>query len=402
MATFQSEYEDTTNTIDSIVSSQLSYVLNFINIPGGLTKVVSSSSGFAWGYSGIYVYSCQLPCSGNWLKSDLSSYSIGSISDITTDSTNVYILYTSVAGNTDILTTSSNRQGVWSIISVPFKATNIFSTHTYLWAQDSSNNKQMCPKPCTTSNWIPSSENTISITSSTDTHLYGKDPLGEPMQTDETMRSGWSPISGFGETKVSSVIGSDNYTYAIDDKQNLLKYDGKSVSPVSTSGFTPQTLTTGNDQLWLTSVTPSSLGNIFTRVEKPDYSTLTSAISPLDKKRDDIVNAVESKFNHQTDVMTINKQTEDIVKFFKNMFKIDGETGKKSKDQIGHITEEIKSTQEKLDQINSVEPIMQTAIILLLLISGVYVVFSGLLGWITHVIALILLAGGVFFIVKFK
>jgi len=49
MATFQTEYEDTTNTIDSIVSSQLSSVLNFVNIPGGLTKIVSSAAGFALG-----------------------------------------------------------------------------------------------------------------------------------------------------------------------------------------------------------------------------------------------------------------------------------------------------------------------------------------------------------------
>ncbi len=402
MATFQTEYEDTTNTIDSIVSSQLSSVLNFVNIPGGLTKIVSSAAGFAWGYSGNYVYSCQLPCSGNWLQSDLSSYSIGIILDIASDLTSVYVLYTSVAGNTNILTTPANRQGSWAVIPVPFSATNIFPTHTYLWAQDSNNVKQMCPKPCTTSNWIASGENTITITSSTDTHLYGKDPTGVPMQTDETMRSGWSQISGFGDTKVSSVIGSDNYTYAIDKTQKALKYDGTTVSPLATSGQTPQSLTAGNDQLWMTSVTPSSLGNIFSRLEKPDYSTVSSTIAPLDKKRDDIVGAVESKFNQQTDVMTVNKQTKDVVDFFKKMFKIDGDTAKKARAQSGHINEQIRATQKQLDQINAVEPVMQIAIVVLLVISGIYVIFGGILGWVTHLIALIVLGAGVFFIIKFK
>lgn len=403
MTAFQSEYEDTTNTIDSIVTSQLSSVLNFTNIPGGLTKVVSSSAGFAWGYnSSNIVYSCQLPCSGNWVPQDLSGYSINTILDIATDSTSVYVLYTSIAGNTGILTTPSNRQGVWAVIAVPFAATKIFSTHTYLWAQDSNNVKQMCPKPCTTSNWIASSEDIITITSSTDTHLYGKDPTGVPMQTDETMRSGWNPISGFGETKVSSVIGSDNYTYAIDQSQNALKYDGTTVAPLATNGYSVQNLTAGNDQLWLTSTTSSSLGNIFSRLEKPDYSTITSTIAPLDRKRDEIVGDVESKFNQQTDIMTVNKQSHDIIDFFKKMFKIDGDTAKKARAQYGHLNEEIRSTQKQLDQINAVEPIMQISIVMLLVISALYILFSGLLGWITHVIAAIVLGVGILFIIGVK
>lgn len=402
MATFQSEYEETTNAIDSIVSSQLSSVLNFVNIPGGLTKVVSSASGFAWGYNGSNVYSCQLPCSGNWLYSDLSAYSINTILDIAADSSVVYVLYRSIAGNTQLLLTESNRQGVWASINVPFGATQIFSTHTYIWAQDPNNVKQMCPKPCTTANWLPSSESLIKLTSSTDTHLYGVDPTGEPMQTDETLRSGWSPISGFGDTKVSSVIGSDNYMYAIDKSQNTLKLDGNKIIPLATSGYTPLSLTTGGNQLWMTSMTPGSLGNVFSKVEKTDYPTITSIIAPLDKQRDEVVSNVESRFNQQTDVMTVNKQVKDVVSFFKNIFNIDENTSKKSKDQLGHLNEQIRSTQQKLDQINSVEPVMKISIITLLIISAIYILFGSVLSWFIHVIALIVLAGGIFFIVKFK
>lgn len=403
MATFQAEYEDTTNAIDSIVSSQLSSVLNWINIPGGLTKVVSSSAGFAWGYnSDNTIWSCSLPCTGNWQKSDTSSFSIGNILDIAADGTSVYVLYTSVSGNTNVLTTSANRQGVWGTIQVPFSATKIFSTHTYLWAQDANNRKQMCPKPCTMANWIPSSEDTIEITSSTDTNLYGKDPTGQPMQTDETLRSGWSPISGFGDTKVSSVIGSGSSVYATDTSLNTLKYDGTSVQPIATAGYSPMSLTTGNNELWMTSTIPGNVGNIFHRLENPDYMSVTNAVAPLDKQRDQIVSAVESHYNQQTDVMTVNKQTKDVVDFFSKMFKLDGETAKKARAQAGHINEQIRSTQKQLDQINAVEPVMEIAIVILLMISAVYVLLGGLLGWVTHVIAVGILGAGLFFILKFK
>jgi hypothetical protein len=403
MATFQSEYEDTTNTIDSIVSSQLSSVLNWVNMPGGLTKVVSSAAGFAWGFnSNNSVWSCSLPCSGNWQSSDLSDYKIGTIQDIAADDTTVYLLYTSIAGNTNLLTTNANRQGSWTTIEVPLTATHIFSTHTYVWAQDAGNKKQMCPKPCTMSNWIPSDESTIEITSSTNTHLYGKDPIGNPMQTDETMRSGWYPISGFGDAKVEAVVGSENAVYAIDDKQNTLKYDGKTVQPITTSGYSPLNITTGNNQLWMTSQTPGMLGNVFSRLEEPDYTSITNTIAPLDKKRDELATNIETTFNQQTDVMTVNKQVNDVVTFFKTIFKLDGDTSKRAKAQAGHINEQIRSTQSKLDQIKTVEPVMQIGIIVLLILSANYALLGGLLGWVSHLISIVVISVGLYFILKTK
>lgn len=402
MSTFQSEYETTTNTIDSIVSSQLSSVLNWMSIPGGLTKVVSSASGFAWGFSGGSVYSCQLPCSGNWQPSDLTSYSVKNVVDIAADDTTVYVLYQSVSGNTNLLVTPSNRSGVWATISVPIDATLIFSTHTYLWVQDSSNRKQMCPKPCTMPNWISSSEDTIKITSSTPTHLYGTDPTGVPMQTDETMRSGWYPITQFGDTKVNSVIGSESVVYAVDQSLNTLKFDGTTVAPLDTDGNSPLNLTTGNNQLWMTSVTPSAQGNVFSRIENPDHIALLNTVAPLDRQRDKIVSTVESEFNQATDVMTVNRQSRDVIDFFKKMFNIDAETAKKARAQSGHINEQIRSTQKQLDQINAVEPVLQIAIGVLFVIALLYILLGSLLGWVVHLIAIIVLGGGVFFILKFK
>jgi len=403
MATFQSEYEDTTNTIDSLVSTQLSSVLNWVNTTGSLTKVASSSSGFAWGYnSNNTVWSCQLPCSGKWQESDLSGFSVGTILDIAVDSTDVYILYTSMSGSTNILTSRADRQGVWNVVSVPFSATKIFSTHTYVWVQDSNNNKKACAKPCTMSNWISKCNTSVEITSSTDTTLYGKDPSGVAMMTDETMRSKWAPMSVFENIKVDKVIGGTGNVYALDTTSNAYVYDGQTTKLATTSGYTPLNITTGNNEVWMTTTVPGNTGNIFHRIENPDYTSILTKIAPLDKKRDEVVTNVESKFNQQTDVMTVNKQAKDVIDFFRKMFKLDGDTAKRSKAQSGHLNEQIRSTQKQLDQINAIEPVLQIAIITLIVICALYILGGNIIGVWIHGLSFAVLSVGIYFILNFK
>lgn len=403
MSTLQTEYEDTTETINDIVTSGLSSVLDWINIPGGLTKVTSSEAGFAWGYNGDNsIWSCALPCSGNWKVSDMGSYSIRSIQDIASDAVTVYVLYVDNTGNTNLLTTPANRQGLWSTIKVPFGATKIFSTHTYIWAQDDANNKQSCPKPCNMSNWVPVNESVITITSSTNTHLYGKDPQGNPVQTDETLRSGWYPITAFGETKLKSVIGSDDVIYGIDDSMNTLKYDGKTVNLMSTKGYQPVNLTANNNELWMTSVTPGLKGNVFVRPEKADQMDIVNKASLLDAKRDALVKDTEKTFTQQTDIMTVNKQSEDIIKFFKDIFNLDKDTAKRGIAQAGHITEQIRSTQTKLDRMTSIEPVLKIVVLCLASILFIYLFLADILGWVTHILAIIVLGIGSYFIFKSK
>jgi hypothetical protein len=52
------------------------------------------------------------------------------------------MLYTNAASSINLLVTPATNQGTRTVITVPFSATTIFSTHTYIWAQDGSNNKQ--------------------------------------------------------------------------------------------------------------------------------------------------------------------------------------------------------------------------------------------------------------------
>ena len=402
MATFQSEYETSTNAIDSIVSTQLSSVLNWLNVPGTMVKASSSAAGFVWGFNGSgMVYICQLPCTGNWTQVDLSQYQVSNVLDLTTDETNVYILYTNVAGATGLLVTPASNQGTRTTLVVPFSATTIFSTHTYIWAQDGSNNKQKCPKPCSMPNWQSATDTSITITSSDDTTLYGKDATGQAMQTNETLQAPWQPIGDVKGTIYGK--GSDGMLYGIDSKQSAFQYDGK-VSPLYTNGLDPTNISvdTQSSQLWMTTATPGDTGNVFTRVEKPDYSTIMNSISPLDRTRDKIVDSVETRYQRQTDVMTVNKQVGDVVSYFKKMFHIDGDTAKKANNQAGHLNENIREAQKELDQIKTVEPIILGVIVLLVALCFLYMFGSGILGSYVHMVAVLVIAGGVALIVNFS
>ena len=125
-------------------------------------------------------------------------------------------------------------------------------------------------------------------------------------------------------------------------------------------------------------------------------------MSPLDRQRDKIVDTVESRYERQTDVMVVNKQTQDVVSFLKKMFNIDGDTAKKANNQAGHLTENIREAQKELDQIKNVEPIILGVIVLLVVLCFVYMFGSGLFGSYVHMVAVIIIGAGVALIVNFS
>lgn len=400
MATFQSEYEASTNAIDSIVSTQLSSVLNWTGVPGSLVKASSSDAGFVWGYNGGgTVYICQLPCTGNWTEVDFSQNQVSNVLDLTTDQTNVYLLYTNAAGTISLLATPATNQGTRTVIPVPFSATTIFSTHTYVWAQDGSNNKQRCAKPCNMPNWQVSTDTTVTITSSDDGMLYGKDASGQAMQTDETLQSLWQPIGDVRGTIYGK--GSDGTLYGIDSSQNAFQYNGR-LSSLYTGGLPPSSLSVDGESMWMTTSTPGNLGNIFTRLQKPDYTTIMNTVSPIDRTRDKIADTVETKFQRQTDVMIVNKQSNDIVAFFKKIFNLDKDTAKKANAQSEHLSKNIRESQKQLDQISAVEPVILGVIGLLSIITLLYTFGSSILGTYVHTAALLTLGVGIALLMNFS
>lgn len=406
MASFLADYEDATNTIDNVVSTQLSSVMNWTNIPGNLSKVVSSAAGFAWGYdSSANVWICQLPCSGNWSSVDISQFKLTPILDIVADNTTVYILGLESDGATMLLSAPANNTGTFTSIKVPFDAKEIFSTHSFIWGQDSSNVKQRCAKPCTMANWSSNPDVTVKITSSSDSSLYGIDSKGAAMKSDEGLQTEWSPISDLAGVQVQNVIGDADTLglYGLDKTSTLFKVQDGHMLPEPTQGYSPSHLSIDptSKQMWMTSDTPGQYGNIFTKLENPDYSTITNTVQPLDKKRDEIVSDVTKEYNTQTEVMTVNKQVSDVVNYFKKMFNLDKDTGTKGKVQAAHLEQQIRSTQVQLDLIDKTQPIIQKFLILLAIVAGIYIVGS-FLGWVLHIIATVVLIGGAFYIMKFS
>jgi len=405
MADFQSDFDQTIHTIDDTLATQVSSLLTWKNIPGSLVKASSSSIGYVWGFnSNSEIYVCSLPCSGNWTLVAIPD--ILTVLDLVTDSSTVYILANATSGKLVLISGSSMNQGDWKSIPVPFAATNIFSTHTYIWAQDSTNSKQKCAKPCMVGNWIAVPEKTVSITSSSDTALYGVDPSGSGMKTDELMQSEWVPILGLKSSKLTSLIGNldSSALYAIDNSSHILKCEGDCSTnpvPMDTEGYVPMHLTADSNFLWMTADTPGNVGNVFNRATSSSYTDIMNSLSPLQQKRDSIVNNVSQEFSKETDVMTLSKQLDSIVSFFKGVFNKTGETADSTKKHSGALKDQILQTQAKLDQLESTQPLIQNIVYTLIFVGAIYLIGS-ILGKLIHVFALVVLFAGLYYSINFS
>lgn len=408
---FQSEYDTATDGINTIVSTQLSSSLQWNNIPGSLVKSSSSAAGYVWGFnSSNQLYVCQLPCTGNWTQVDTTTWNLASIIDLTTDSSNVYVLISTSDGKTVMFSNSASNTGNWNMVVVPFSAANLFSTHTYIWAQDKSNNKQKCPKPCTMSNWIATPENKVKITSSSDSSLYGVDASGNAMKTDENIQSGWSSISGLTGLKLMSVIGQADSTalYGVDTSSKAYRCEGncttpQEVDPLDTGGYAPLNMTadpTGKS-LWMTGTTSGNAGNVFNRLDSPDYTSIMNNVNPLEQSRDKVVSNITDQYNQQTNTMIANKQITEVVNFFTKFFKFDKQSVQQDSSDISAYQDKVVRDQAKIDQLASTEPLIQKLLILVGVVLVVYW-FGSFLGSMVHTIAFLILVGGGVYIIYYS
>ena len=412
MTDFQSAFDKTTDDINNTLTTQLSSVQTWTGVSGNLIKASASAAGYVWGFNILsQIYVCQLPCSGNWNLVDMSTQNITSVLDIVTDDANVYILCTDTSKKTVLLINSASNTGVWTSIPVPFSATNIFSTHSYIWAQDKTNAKQRCPKPCTMSNWSASRDLSVTITSGSSTSLYGKNPAGAAMKSDETLQSGWRPVMGMVGMKVQSLIGDIDQSalYAVDNNYKLNKCDGpckdiSNVVPVETGGYTPLNITANPDskQLWLTSLLGGDKGNIFSKLDKPDYSSIINIVSPLDKQRDSVVRDVETEYSKQTDVMGINKQLKDLEIMFSSIFQTTKGKPEHSEKEIKDTQASISEAQATADKASQTNDQFQKIIVLLVVVAIVFVLGMYILGTVIYYVVLVIIGLGIYWIVSGK
>ena len=514
MTDFQSAFDTNTSGINTTLTTQLSSVQKWANIPGYLVKASSSAAGYLWGFnSANLVYVCQQPCTGNWTEVNISAltpppprppppgldtsgltdlgcwndtnsralsgppgqygytvqtckefalshgsstfgvqnggqcfienpgddykkhgkytgpcaerggvwvnhvYQVPQVPpppppppqsppvflDIATDETNVYILFSS-GRTTSLATKTANNQTNWSIIPIGngFSPANVFSTHTYLWLQSATNQKVKIPKPINMTNTMPVNDTSVKITSASSSALYGIDASGQAMKSDETLQTGWAPVAGLQGKPVSSVVGDL-------DQTGLFAITGSGVSecvgdcstnktvPINTQGYLPLYLTgdPSTKQLWMTTSTAGSLGNIFNRIANPDYSSISNSIAPLDRNRDGVVTDVTKDYNKQTQIMGVNQELSMFKSLFTQLF---GDATKAQTDantRISQVETDLQNKKKNLDQLSGIQPIIQKFVVTLAITALVYAVFSPF-GWYVHAVALVVLVIGIY------
>lgn len=387
------EYDSLTDQVNTAVSG-ISKGTDWNTVPGGLDKVSASAKGFAWGLGSGSIWVCQLPCQGNWKKVDspLSS----SLRDIVTDDTHVYVLF-----QDRLAMKSSDNTDEWITVNLPDSIEKIITTASYIWGQ-AGGKKYKLPKPGMTGNWIPVEDKlNVKITSASSGHLYGVDASGKAMVTDESMQTAWSVIPEFGG-KYTAIYGDADQTalFGIDSENSLKRCLNGKCSGIDTKGYTPQNITIepGSKQMWMTTTTPGSSGNIFNQSLSNDYTDILRTVQPIDAKRDVEVIKAETEFDQSTYAGIMAKQFGILKNMLSKLFEIKPSSAHIEDQKV--ISKDIKSTKDELNSLNGVIPLIQNILIVLALTTCVYAA-SDFLGSATHLIALaVLVSGTVFFAVN--
>jgi len=224
------------------------------------------------------------------------------------------------------------------------------------------------------------------------------------VKTDENLQSAWSGISGLTGVSLKSIFGQSDATalYGVDKNSKAYRCEGdcatsQNLDPLDTAGYAPINMSPDPSakSIWMTTTTSSDKGNIFSRLDKPDYTSIMNNVNPLDQQRDKVVNDIEHEYEKQTQLMVINKQLTSIVDFFKSAFKMDTSSVQQDKKELSQMEGRIKGSQEKIDQINSMKPIVQNLLFVLVAVAVVYIVGTSILGQYVHVLAFATLAAGV-------
>lgn len=383
------EYDSLTDQVNTAVSG-ISKGTDWNSVPGGLDKVTASAKGFLWGLGSGSIWICQLPCQGNWKK--IESPLTSSLRDIATDDSHVYVLF-----QDRLAMKSSDNTDEWITVNLPDSIEKIITTSSYIWGQ-AGNKKYKLPKPGMTGNWISVDDKlNVKITSASSGHLYGVDATGKAMITDEAMQTAWSVIPEFGG-KYTAIYGGADQTalFGIDSENSLKRCLNGKCSGVDTKGYTPQNITIepGSKQMWMTTTTPGSSGNIFNQSLSNDYTDILRTVQPIDAKRDVDVMKAETEYDQSTYAGIMAKQFGILKNMLSKLFEIKPAASHIEDQKV--ISKDIKSTKDELKSLNNVIPLIQNILIVLALTTCVYV-GSDFLGSATHLVALAVLVGGTVF-----
>ena len=337
------------------------------SIPGGLSKVSTSSLGFSWGISSQKLYYCRLPCSGEWTNVPIPDSAL----DVVTDDNNVYVL-----GNTTFMFKIASNMEDWVVVPAPAGAVSILSTSSNVWAQDAGGKKWKLAKPGTTGNWISVEDPSGTImTSASGTSLYGIQG-GKAVKSDESLQSGWSPLGEF-EGTMSKVFGDLDKTalYGVDTTNSLTRCESGTCKPVDIPAPVQNMTIDPKGSLWLTTTTQGLKGNVYTKTD----SLKLPDTSELDRQRDEVVHQLQ--LNKKSS--SLKKAADEIMKYLKGLFHAPDPQQE----------QQIIQNSDFLDQMQKIIPAMTR---ILMYIGAVTVVYLVLDGFIAHLVSTAILGFGVY------
>jgi len=383
MTDFSAAYDSLTDQSNNFVTTQLNQKTMWNAIPGSLNKVSNSGLGFAWGIDSSKVYYCRLPCSGQWDNVPLTE----SPQDIITDESNVYVL-----GINTLFIKSANNQEDWLPIKLPFGATKIFSTSSYIWIQDSTGKKAKLPKPGTTGNWIAITD-TEKISSASHTSLYALNSQGQIMKSDESLQTGWFVVPDYEGSKFSQVFGDIDNTalYGTSNTNQLNRCSGGKCDPIDTQGLIPQSVSIdpSSKSVWMTTSETGPVGNIFNKQDSLDYGTTMKSLNDIDQQRDSILKDVDNSADKNKNDSRVVVELKKLKVFFDSFFK------KQQVPPTINLSKQVLETQTQVDQLQNALPIIQKVLMYIVIAVLVYF-FGSFLGFLSHILVFGVLAYGVY------
>ena len=215
------------------------------------------------------------------------------------------------------------------------------------------------------------------------------------MKTDEAMQSGWSVIPEFIGAKMSKVIGDIDQSalYGIDTSNQLKRCVSGKCGAVNTAGYVPKSLTAepSSKTLWMTTQNSGTKGNIFTQLDS--HASILPAINPVDKQRDDIIDDTKSAFVESTHSNVMSKQIQTVIQFLSKFFNV--KRNPKVDVDNKKLSNKVQQVHADVEQLQSSLPVIEKIVFYVLAAAAVYL-FSSILDFVAHIIALGILGYGVY------
>lgn len=388
------QFTESTNNINTYVSTQLGTFGMWQNIPGGLVQVQASSAGYIWGFNAQNeIYSCKSPCTGgNWTAiPPPPGFTIQSIESLQVDGQYVYILLTDTQSVQGISVHPVDGTGSWSGISLsqlsPQKFSTVGVTNSFIWVSGTNptNNtpaNYRCTKPCTTSAWVPNTAVPVAFTamSSSGPNLYGvavnpgtgKAAVYSSPETADNLQ----PMPAFSGLTPVTVNGQSDQTnlYVVDVANGLYGCtppcsSSNDLYKIGTQGYNPlqtqNSVSVADNNVWMVTGNPGTNGNIFQRLDLPDATTILQQVAELDTPRQNAFQQLKNEYNAQTTTLGAQKEVAAAIGIVEDALSTGDEVQNTTRERSKIKREIQQAADKKQGYLNKMYPIQILALTLL-------------------------------------